>query len=158
PVEQPAHDARAAGVGQELAVVPDQAAGRHMESEPRLAAARGPHVAEFAAALSDLLDDDAGELLVDVDLHLLDRLQPLAAGRIALEAPPRPAAREFVAPAPHRLHQHRQLQLAAAGDLEGVLALGFAHADGDVALGLAQQPRADHAARHLVAFLAGERR
>src|SRR5438132_230612 len=37
-VEQPAHDAGAAGVGQEVAVIADQAAGRHQEGEPELAA------------------------------------------------------------------------------------------------------------------------
>ena len=77
-MEEPAHDAGAAGIRQELAVIADQAARGHMERHARLAAARGPHVQELAAAHAELLDDDAGELVVDVDLHFLDRLQPLA--------------------------------------------------------------------------------
>ena len=66
--------------------------------------------------------------------------------------------RELEALAPHRLDQDAELQFAAAGNLEGIPALGLGDADRDIALGLAQQPRADHAAGHLVAFAAGERR
>src|SRR5262249_54805218 len=153
--EDTAHDAGAARIREELAVIADQAAGRHLHGEPRLAAARRPHVRKFAASLADFLDDDAGELLVDVNLHLFDRLQPLAGGRIGLEDHARPPDRELVALAPHRLDQHRELQLAAARHLEGVLPFGLAHPDRHVALGFALQPRPDDAARHLVALLAG---
>ena len=45
------------------------------------------------------------------------------------------------------LDQHAELQFAAAGDLERILLVALADLDGDVALGLAEQPLADHAAR-----------
>ena len=60
--------------------------------------------------------------------------------------------------AAHGLDQNAELQLAAAGDLHRVAFLRFGDAQRDIAFGLAQQAVADHAARHLVAFGAGERR
>ena len=62
---------------------------------------------------------------------------------------------ELEALAAHRLDQHAELELAAAGDLEGVLVGAFGDLDGDVAFGLAHQPVADHAARDLVALAPG---
>ena len=59
--------------------------------------------------------------------------------------------------APHRLDQDAELQLAAAGDVEGVLVVALGDFQRDVAFRLAQQPVADDAALHLVALLAGER-
>src|SRR5262249_44295415 len=141
-LEQPAHDAGAAGIREELPVITDEATRRHMEDETGLAAAGRAHVHELAAALADLLDHDARELVVDVDLHLLNRLLALAGSGICPEDDARAADRELVAFAPHRLHQHGELQLAAAGHLERVLALGLAHANGDIALSLALQARA----------------
>src|SRR4030095_8291598 len=71
--------------------------------------------------------------------------------------PARAADRQFEAFAAERLDQHAELELAAAGDFEGVAALSLADVNGDVALGLALQPVADDAALDLVAVLAGER-
>ena len=93
-----------------------------MRDDAGLAARAGAHLGELALALAELVDDDAGELLVDVDRHLLDRLQPLAA--LLAEQHPRPRHRELEALAAHVLDQHAHLQLAAAGDLEGVAAGG----------------------------------
>ena len=70
----------------------------------------------------------------------------------------RAADRELEALAPHGLDQHGELQLAAAGDLEGVAAGRRGDPDRDVALGLAPQPLGDHARADLAALLAGERR
>src|SRR3546814_9117588 len=53
--------------------------------------------------------------------------------------------------APHGLDQHAELQFAAPCHFEGVALGGLRDMDGHVALGLAQQPRADHPALHLVA-------
>ena len=113
---------------------------------------------QLAAALGELLHDDAGVLLVDVDDDLLDRLQPLAGLGVGLEQHLRARDGELEALAAHGLDQDAELQFAAAGDLVGVLVVGvLGDADGDVALGLLQQAVADHAALHLVALLAGER-
>src|SRR5262249_61974923 len=102
-VEEPAHDAGAAGVGEELALVADEAAGRRQEREPLLAAAGGPHLPELALPARDLVDHDAGEFLVDVDHHLLDGLEALAGLGIALEEHAGPRHREVEALAPPRL-------------------------------------------------------
>src|SRR5258708_262661 len=59
-VEDTVHHAGAAGVGQELAVIADQAARGGVEHQPRLAGARGTHVLQLALAHRDLLDHDAG--------------------------------------------------------------------------------------------------
>src|SRR6187402_928107 len=134
-LEQAVHDAGAAGVGEELAVVADQAAARRGEGHAGLAAARGAHVGHLALALGHLLDDRAGELVVDVDHDGLVGL--LAAVRSVLEQHPRAADRKLETLAAHGLDQHAELELAAAGDLERVLAAAFGDLDGDVAFGLA---------------------
>ena len=76
-MEQAVHHGGAARVGQQLALVADQAARRHVEHQALAAAAGGAHLRQVAAALGQLLHDDAGMLLVDVDDDLLDRLQLL---------------------------------------------------------------------------------
>ena len=48
-----------------------------MEHQALAAAARGAHLHQLAAALGQLLHDDAGNALVDVDDDLLDRLELL---------------------------------------------------------------------------------
>ena len=96
-------------------------------------------------------------ILVDVDHDLFDRLFQLA-GVVAAQQHLRPRHRQLEALAPHGLDQDAELQFAAAGDLHRILVVGFAHAQRDVAFGLAQQAVADHAAGDLVAFGAGERR
>src|SRR5579883_1787320 len=144
-VEEPAHDAGAARVRQEFALVADEAAGRRLEDQPLLAAARGPHLLELALPARDLVDDDPRELLVDVDHDLLDGLEALAGLGIALEEDARARDRELVAFAPHGLDEDTELQLAAARDLDRVLLLALRDAYRDVALGLAPQALDDEA-------------
>ena len=83
--------AGAARVGQQLALIADQAAGRRVEHQPLAAAAGRAHLDHLGLALGHLLHDDAGMLLVDVDDDLLDRLQQLA-GRLVLAAARRAGA------------------------------------------------------------------
>ena len=64
---------------------------------------------------------------------------------------------ELEAFAAHGLDQHRQLQFAAAGDVEAVLVGGFLDLQRDIAFGFAQQAVADDAAGDLVALGAGKR-
>src|SRR5579885_22658 len=59
-MKHPVDDAGAARVGEEFAVVADEAAGGRKEHKPRLAGAGGPHVLKLALAVADLLYDDAG--------------------------------------------------------------------------------------------------
>src|SRR3546814_1608386 len=58
---------RSARVGQEFAVIADQAARRAAEGDARLAAARRAHVGKVGLADLHLLDDRAAMLVVDVD-------------------------------------------------------------------------------------------
>ena len=69
-----------------------------------------------------------------------------------------PRYAELEAFAPHGLDQNAELQFAAAGDLHGISLLELGDAKRHIAFRLAQQPVANHAARDLVAFGAGERR
>ncbi len=157
-VEQAAHHRGAARVGQELALIADEAARRRVEDDPHLAAAGGTHVLHLGLALRQFVDHHAGIFLVEVDLHFLDRLQALAGDRIGLEQHARARDRHLETLAPHLLDQHAELQLAAARDLDRILVLRFGDADRDIALGLALQALDDHARRDLGALAPGQRR
>ena len=154
--EHAVQHARTARVGQELALVADQRARRRLQRQARFAGARRAHVLELGLAGRQLLDDHAGVFVVDVDDDVLDRLQTLAvlAGLIDHAGT---RDRQFEAFAAHVLDQHAQLQFAAAGDLEGVLAAGLGDADGDVGLGFLEQAVTDDARLDLVAFATGQR-
>ena len=156
-VEQAVHDRGAAGVGQQFALIADQAAGRRVEHQAQTVAAGGAHLDHLGLALAHLLHDDAGMLLVDVDHDFLDRLLPLAGRLVLLQHDARTRHRELKAFAAHGLDQDRELQFAAAGHFHRILVGSFDHAQRDIAFGLAQQAVADHARGHLVAFGAGER-
>ncbi len=129
-----------------------------MEGQARLARAGGTHVLHLGLAGRQLLDHHAGVFVIEVDHHLLDRLQPLARGFIGPVDDAGAGDRHLEAFAAHGLDQHAQLQLAPAGHFEGVLVAGFGDLHGDVGLGFAQQAFADDARLHLVAVAAGKRR
>ena len=82
-MEQPVHHRGAARVGQQLAVIADQPAGRRIEHQPHAPAAGRPHLDHLAFALGELLHHDAGVFLVDVDDDFFDRLQDIARRRRA---------------------------------------------------------------------------
>ena len=65
---------------------------------------------------------------------------------------------ELVAFAAHRLDEDREVQLAAAADLERVGAVGLLDAQRDVRFELAHQPLANLARREILALASGERR
>ena len=136
-------------------MIADQAARWRREGQARLAAARRTHVGHLRLAHRHLVDDRAGELVVDVDYDGLIRL--LAAVRAVAEKDARTADAELKPFTAKRLDEHAQLQLAAACDFIGLAARGLGDADGDIALGFAQQAIANDAALHLVAVLAGKR-
>src|SRR5262245_48400941 len=112
-----------AAVGEELALVADQPAGRRVEHKPNAAAAGWAHLDHLGLALRHLLHHHTRERLVDVDHDLLDRLAQIAGRRIPLEQHLGPGDRELIALPPHGLDQDAELQFAAAGHLNRV-ALG----------------------------------
>ncbi len=115
-MEQPVHNAGAARIGEQFALVADQPAGRRVEHETLAAAAGGLHLHQFGLALRQLLHDDAGMLLVEVDDHFLDGLKQRAVGP-APEQHLGARHGKLEALAAHGLDQNAELQLAAAGDL-----------------------------------------
>src|SRR3990167_8825851 len=121
--EHAVQHARAAGVGQELALVADQRAGGGDQLKAGLAAAGGAHVLHLGLTGAELFDDDAAELVIDVDLDVFHRLEALAGLLVGLEDHAGTADGHLEAFAAHAFDQHAQLQFAPAGDLVGV-ALG----------------------------------
>ena len=91
-----------------------------------------------AAARRERLRDRADVLLGNVDDTALERLARLAVDLAGDHLGP--AHLELVALPAHRLDEHRELQLAAAGDLEDVGRLGVGQLDRDVAEHLALEP------------------
>ncbi len=150
-MEDAVHHAGAARVGQELAVIADQAARGAVEDDARLARTRRAHVDHLALAVRDLLDDDAGIFVVDVHRRFLDGFEAIAVLVLAVEHA-RPRDRQFEAFAAHVLDQHAELQFAASRHFEGVAALAVGHLDRDIRFRFLHQPLADHARLHLVAF------
>ena len=65
--------------------------------------------------------------------------------RVFAHQHPRAADGELEALAAHGLDQHRELKLAAAGDLEGAVLRHAVHPDRDIALGFAGEACCDHA-------------
>ena len=91
-VEQPVHHRGSARFGEQLAVIADQPARWRIEDEPHAAAAGRAHLDHLALALGELLHDDTGMFLIDIDHHFLDRLEQFA-GRIVPEQHFRPRHR-----------------------------------------------------------------
>ena len=154
-VEHAVDDAGAARVGEEFAVIADEAARRCEEHKARLARAGRAHVLQFAFAQRNLFDDDARIGIVHVDGDFFDRLQTLAI-LAGLENHARTRDRKLEAFAAHLLDENAELEFAAAGHFISAFA-GLMHLDGDIAFGFAQQAVADDAALHLVALAARER-
>ena len=95
-------------------------------------------------------------LLVNVDDDFLDRLQDLAALVLA-EEHLRTRHAELETLAAHRLDQDRKLQFAAARDDVGVGIGRRLDLQRDIAFRFLEKAVANDAARHFVAFGAGER-
>ena len=145
-----------ARVGQELAAIADQAADRQDELHPDPAVRVGRHLLEPALPAGERLLDLADVVRRDVDGDPLVRLLDLAADLV--EEDLRPGRRQLEALAAHLLDQDRQLELAAAADLEGVAGFGRVDLDRDVAEDLAIQAGLDLAARDVLALAAAQRR
>src|SRR6266404_4074279 len=157
-VEQAVDDGGAAGVGEQFALIADQAPGGRIEYQPQTMTAGGAHLDHLGLALAHLLHDDTGVLLVDVDHNLFDRLLPLAGGFVLLQDDAGTRYRQFKAFAPHGLDQDRELQFAAARDFHRIFVGGFGDPQRDIAFGLAQQAVADRSAAPSTAYRRKDRR
>ena len=152
--EQSVHDAGAAGVRQELAMIADKAARRGREGQAGLAATAGSHIGHLGLAASHLLDDRARILFVDVDDDGFIWLGALAIF-VDTVNDARTTDRQFEPFAAHRFDQHAQLQFTAPGDFKGILRRAFGDLDRDIAFGFALQAVRDHPAGNLGAIATG---
>src|SRR6185503_18963144 len=92
-------------------------------------------VLELAPALAQGGDHGSGELFAAIDHELLVRLLERAVG-VPLEDHLRPAERELVRLAAHRLGEDRERELATAENEEGIGVGGALHAKSHVPLQL----------------------
>ena len=112
------HYAVALGIGEEIASVSDQAAGRNRELKSRITAVYDAHIEKFALALAELLDYVAGKFLGNIDKAGLHRLEELSVF-VSLIDDFCLTDREFITFAPHCLDQNGKVKFSAAGYLEG---------------------------------------
>ena len=96
----------------------DEAARRRLERDDRAAGVARAQVGDPALAGREGLGDRADVLVGHVDHAALERLVALAVD--LAEDDLGPAHLQLVALAAHRLDEHRELQLAPAGDLDDV--------------------------------------
>ena len=134
----------------------DQAAAGALEGDDRAAGIAAAEIGDAALARRELLGDGADVLVGNVAHAALLRLELLAVDFLGDHLGP--ADLQLVALAAHRLDEHRQLQLAAAGDLDDVGRAGLEQLDRHVAEQLSVQPVDQVAAGEVLAVLAGERR
>ena len=147
---------RAAGVGEELAAVPDQTADRQHELHPDAAVGVGRQLFKAALSAGQRLLDVADVVGRDVDRDPLVRLVDVAVDVVQEDL--RPGDGELEPLAPHLLDEDRELELAPAADLERVAGLGRADLDRDVAEDLAIETRLDLATGDVAAFPTAQRR
>ncbi len=149
-------DTVALGIGHELAAVADETSGRDLKLETGIAGSQRAHAVQHALSLGQLLDHGAGALVryVNVgDLHglLLSALLIGLVDNLCL------GNRKLEALAAHGLHQHGEMQLAAAGYLETVGRSRLLHTERHIGVQLAEQAVTDVTGGHELALCAGQR-
>ena len=130
------------------------AASRDLELKVRHDA-RGVHARHDATGGTEDLNDLARVLVRALDNGLLDRLQ-LVAVLVLLKQNAGTTDLELKALAAHGLHQDRQVQDAAARDLDAALVLELLDLHGHVVLGLVEQALLELTGAHDVAIAADE--
>ena len=153
-LEEVVQQARAAGIGEELRAETNQAAGGNAELEPHPARRVRRHLDHPALARRQLLGEHADVFLGRVDHQQFHRLVQNAVD--AAHHHLGFAHRQLVPFAPHHFDQDRQLQLAAAGDLEGIGRIGRFDADRNVAQHFLLKAFLDFARGDVFAIVAGE--
>ncbi len=155
-LEHVVQEAGAARLGEELGAEADETTRGNEELEAGPPGAVVDDLLHPTLADREELGDGAEELLGHVDGHAVDRLVHLAVDRAGHHGGL--ADGELEALAAHRLHQHRELELAAALHLPRVGTLAREHAQRHVAHHLGVEAVLHEAGGHLVAVLPGERR
>src|ERR1700739_1451703 len=74
-MKESVHDRGSARIGQQFALIADEAASRSVEDEAQTIAAGRAHLDHIGFAFRHFLHYDAGKFLIDVDHHFFDRLQ-----------------------------------------------------------------------------------
>ena len=146
----------AAGLGQQLAAVADQAPDRQHELHAHAAVRVGRHLVQATLAAGHRALDLPDVLRRDVDGDPLVRLVDLTADLAQQHLRTRCGQLESLAT--HLLDQDGQLELAAPADLEGLAGFGRPDLDRHVAEHLLLEAGHDLAARHVLALASGERR
>ena len=155
-VEHAVQNAGAARIGEEFAVITDQAARRHMRDDPGLACACGAHLDKLALARAgEFLDHRTGIFVIHVDGGLFDGLHTLPV--FLAHDDLRTRDRKLEPFAAHVLDQNAHLKLATARHFEGFAARCVGNLDRDVGFGLFHQAIADDAALDLFAITARKR-
>src|SRR5258706_2870677 len=120
------HDTRTTGVGQKFRPVAEKSTRGDFVKKSYHSLPRVLHLQHRRAPGAQLLDHDAEELLGNVDGQLLIRLEPLAVRTLARNHS-RSRNLKLVTLAPHRLHQNREMELAATRHGPRVAGFGGFH-------------------------------
>ena len=150
------HDAVSVGVGEELGTVAHQSSGGNTELDMRHAAVAGAHVDQLRLAGAELFHDRSDVRIGNLDNEELHRLTELAVDGLGDDLGTRYL--KLVVLATHGLNQNGKMKLASARYLEGVSAVGFLDAQGDVGFDLLEQSVAQVAGGDVLALLAREGR
>src|SRR3954465_12992433 len=121
------HDARSPSIGEKLGAIAEQSARGNLVKKTNHSLPRILHLNHRGASRSQLLDNDAEELFGHIDGKLLVWLETLTLRTFACDNS-RPRHLELISFAAHRLHQNRQVQLAATRNGPRIGGLGVFHA------------------------------
>ena len=148
------HDAIALGVGEELVAEADQATSRNLEFHAQIACHLG-HVLQLSLAQAQALHNCAHIILGHVNGQCLHGLLQ-SAGLVAMHNNLRLANLQLKALTAHGFNQNGQMQLAAAGHLISIGAIGFLNAQSHVGFCLFIQTVTDVTAGYEFALLASK--
>ena len=150
------HDARAAGIGQELVTVSDQRPGGDgkLDSHPSFPVV--DQVDHLSLSKGEFFRDHSQKALFAIDPQLLDGLElPVALVTVDDFGP---AHTEFVAFPPHGLDKDSQLKLPPALNQNILPLFAFFHLDGHITPRLLYQALTDTAHLHVFSVLPSQRR
>ena len=123
------HDALALGIGQEFALVAEEAAGRDQEFQTHSAALR-MHLLHLTLAGAEFFHDGTDTVFRHVDRNALDRFAALAVDLFKEYARRRDS--ELIAFSSHIFNEDREVHFASACDEEGIRRFGIGNAQGNV--------------------------